>query len=141
VTLKILEGDDIYKFFKEHGYFETALCKMYLRNDEGDDQWYYRKFYPSEKQSDFWINAFSANGNIQDILKNLEPNNWYFITVYSMHHQMLFNPVIVAVNFDCKNKKVMSPWRYDQCYPGYPYKTSEDYKNDARTFDDMGVPA
>jgi hypothetical protein len=58
----------------------------------------------------------------------------YIITIYNQFHQQLLMPRLLAINFDCQEKKLFRIFRYDQAYPGYPEYTS-DYK-----YDEWGAP-
>lgn len=134
----IFEGQEILQKLGNE-YLRSFQAKMFLSKDKWrntkEARWYDLKLGLDENGYDTTLNFCSPIERVEKLVENLKMNEWYIFTIYGMHHQQLINAAVLDVNFSIKDRKLYSPWRTDQCYPGYPEYTT-DY-----VYDEWGVPA
>lgn len=141
----IHEGESIFRTLAWKDYYDPVLARMFLH--EYKPWWYIfsdncevdESNYPKRKEFGTIVSLYLEQHN----LRGIGSNQWYIVSVYNVHHQQQYNPQLMAVHFDCLKKEIIYPWRYDQCYPGYPYHLDPDedaYKNGKRVYDDNGAP-
>lgn len=133
---KIYTEKDFWSRFCE-SYFSSFQAKMYLTRRFWENSDYFSVelcWDRSDPVQYTFPHCYSPIPFVNEILRELEPEKWYIVTIYNTHHQMFANPGILAVNFDIEKRELIQSWRHDQLYPGYPVYTKEHY------YDRWGAP-